>query len=132
MTITQAQLNAEINTNLPTTGSGAINAAITRQTLTDMTTAIFQSANALNVKSFGAVGNGIADDYPAFNAALTAFSAVGGGTLFVPAGNFNCISGSISPPSNTVLQGAGIDATIISNNVQTFPDDQTISIYGAM
>ncbi len=132
MTITQAQLNAEIITNLPTTGSGAITAAITRQTLTDMTTAIFQSANVLNVKSFGAVGNGIADDYPAFATASTALSAAGGGALFVPAGNFNCISGTIKPPSNTVLQGAGIDATIISNNVQTFPDDQTISIYGTM
>src|SRR5258706_939117 len=132
MTITQAQLNAEIITNLPTTGSGAITAAITRQTLTDMTTAIFQSANVLNVKSFGAVGNGIADDYQACATGSTALSAAGGGALFVPAGNFNCISGTIKPPSNTVLQGAGIDATIISNNVQTFPDDQTISIYGTM
>src|SRR6266699_654887 len=87
-----------------------------------------------DVKSapYHAKGDGAADDYPAFNMAQNALSAAGGGILFVPPGNYNCISGSIKPPSNTIIQGAGIDATVISNNVQTFPDDQTISIYGTM
>src|SRR5712672_3218692 len=67
----------------------------------------------LNVKDapFHAVGNGATDDYPAFAAAHAALGAAGGGILIVPPGNFLCSSGSVSPPSNTVLQGAGIDAT---------------------
>src|SRR5258706_8038357 len=92
-----------------------------------------QDVFVADVKSapYHAKGDGT-DDYPAFNMAQNALSAAGGGILFVPPGNYNCISGSIKPPSNTILQGAGIDATTILNNVQTFPDDQTISIYGTM
>src|SRR5258706_8696258 len=92
-----------------------------------------QDVFVADVKSapYHAKGDGT-DDYPAFNMAQNALSAAGGGILFVPPGNYNCISGSIKPPSNTILEGAGIDATTILNNVQTFPDDQTISIYGTM
>ncbi len=112
MTITQAQLNAEIITNLPTTGAGAVTAAITRQTLTDMTTAIFQSANVLNVKSFGAVGDGVTDDFLSINAAISAVSAAGGGILFFPAGTY-FTSLAVQPSSGVNLQGAGRDVTII-------------------
>jgi len=86
----------------------------------------------INVKSLGVVGDGVTDDLPAINAAINTVSAVGGGTLYFPAGTYLSASGSIKPASNTFLQGAGIDSTIISNNVPTFPDDQTISIYGTM
>src|SRR5258706_5157285 len=41
-----------------------------------------------NVKTFGAKGNGLTDDYPAINAAITAVSAAGGGTLYFPAGTY--------------------------------------------
>src|SRR5258706_8893656 len=112
MTITQAQLNTEINTNLPTTGSGAINAAIMRQTLTDVTTAIFQSANVLNVKSFGAVGNGVVDDYPAIKAADAAVASASGGMLYFPAGTY-FVSLALQPSSGVNYQGAGKDVTII-------------------
>lgn len=81
---------------------------------------------------YNANGDGIKDDFPAINAAINDISKAGGGTLYFPAGKYLCTSGSISPASNMVLQGAGIDVTIISNNVQTFPNDQTISIYGTM
>src|SRR5258706_290494 len=112
MTITQAQLNAEINTNLPTTGAGAVTAAIARQTLTDMTTAIFQSANVLNVKSFGVVGNGITDDYLTIKAADAAVASAGGGMLFFPAGTYFS-SLAVQPSSGVNYQGAGRDVTII-------------------
>src|SRR5258706_10651678 len=99
-----------------------------RISLSDLVTPIIN----VKAKAFGAKGNGSADDYPAFNAAFSFLSAAGGGTLYVPAGNYLSSSGSISPPSNIVLQGAGIDATFLLNNVNTFPNDQTISIYGTM
>ncbi len=42
----------------------------------------------LNVMDFGAVGDGVADDGPAFQSALEALADAGGGTLFVPAGRY--------------------------------------------
>src|SRR5882762_5280841 len=84
------------------------------------------------VKDFGVTGDGVTDDYPKINRALSKIASAGGGTLYFPRGTYISSSGSIKPPSNTVLQGAGIDATFLLNNVGSFPDDQTISIYGDM
>jgi Pectate lyase superfamily protein/Carboxypeptidase regulatory-like domain len=42
----------------------------------------------LNVSDFGAVGDGVTDDGPAFQSALDALADAGGGTLFVPAGRY--------------------------------------------
>ena len=42
----------------------------------------------LNLADFGAVGDGVADDGPAFQSALDALASAGGGTLFVPAGHY--------------------------------------------
>lgn len=42
----------------------------------------------LNVRDFGATGDGITDDGPAFQKALDALATAGGGTLFVPAGKY--------------------------------------------
>jgi protocatechuate 3,4-dioxygenase beta subunit len=43
---------------------------------------------SLDLSDFGAVGNGVADDGPAFQSALDALAAAGGGTLYVPAGTY--------------------------------------------
>lgn len=43
---------------------------------------------SLNVKDFGAVGDGVTNDGPAFQAALDQLLVSGGGTLFVPAGRY--------------------------------------------
>ena len=42
---------------------------------------------------FGAVGDGVADDGPALQAALDAIGEAGGGTLFVPAGRYAIVTG---------------------------------------
>jgi hypothetical protein len=42
----------------------------------------------LNLRDFGAVGDGVADDGPAFQSALDALAAAGGGTLYVPEGKY--------------------------------------------
>jgi hypothetical protein len=50
-----------------------------------------QTAN-LNLRDFGAVGDGVADDGPALQAALDALAAGGGGSLFVPEGHYAIIT----------------------------------------
>src|SRR5215203_1667896 len=46
------------------------------------------AATEVNVKDFGAVGDGVTNDAPAFQKALDALATTGGGTLFVPAGKY--------------------------------------------
>ncbi|MFT3829105.1 MAG: glycosyl hydrolase family 28-related protein [Opitutaceae bacterium] len=55
-----------------------------------------------NVRAFGAKGDGVALDSPAFNAAIEAASAAGGGTVRVPAGTYLCFS--IRLRSHLILQ----------------------------
>jgi hypothetical protein len=43
----------------------------------------------VNVKDFGAVGNGIASDSAAIQAAINAVNATGGGTVYIPEGTYN-------------------------------------------
>jgi hypothetical protein len=42
----------------------------------------------VNVRTYGAVGDGITDDYPAFLAAVKAIGARGGGTVLIPEGTY--------------------------------------------
>ena len=46
----------------------------------------------LDVRAFGAAGNGVAIDSPAFNKAIDAAAAAGGGAVIVPAGTYACHS----------------------------------------
>jgi hypothetical protein len=59
-------------------------------------------AGALNVRDFGALGDGRAKDTAAFQKALDACAAQGGGTVYVPRGSY--LIGSISLGANTTLQ----------------------------
>ena len=64
-----------------------------------------------NVRDYGAVGDGKKLDSPAINKAIEACSAAGGGTVWVPAGNYLC--GSIHLANNLNLHldaGAAIVA----------------------
>ena len=62
----------------------------------------------LNLRDFGAVGDGIADDGPAFQSALDALAAAGGGTLFVPEGKY-----AIVTPVEKNFTGIASSITII-------------------
>src|ERR1700694_1835899 len=69
------------------------------------------AAGFLDVKSFGAKGDGKTLDTPAINKAITGAAAAGCGTVFFPAGNY--LSVSIHLKSNIALsldQGATIVA----------------------
>lgn len=65
-------------------------------------------ADVVNVKDFGARGDGVADDTKAIQAALNKTGAV-----FLPQGNY-LISGTLGVSSNTRVFGAGKDLTKIS------------------
>lgn len=79
---------------------GPLNAALTQmdQSITNL---------SLNVKSFGAVGNGVANDSPAIQAAINQ-AAVTGGPVFFPAGTY-IIGASLSIPAveGLIIQGTG-------------------------
>jgi len=58
----------------------------------------------LNVRDFGAVGDGKADDTGAFMAGMKAAADAGGNTVFIPPGN-HLIKGTLDVPENVVLEG---------------------------
>jgi len=62
----------------------------------------------VNVRDWGAKGDGLTDDTAAFNAALASIAGVGGnGKLIIPAGNYK-ITGPLTYPSGYLhVEGAG-------------------------
>jgi len=65
-----------------------------------------------NVKDYGALGNGSANDATAINAAIAQANTDGGGVVHFPRGTY-LVSASVTMKSNVWLQGAGIGATTI-------------------
>ncbi len=61
-----------------------------------------------NVKSFGAVGNGVTDDSTAIQAAVTAATAAGGGTIYFPPGNFAVLKPAVNLGSITLNNVANL------------------------
>lgn len=59
------------------------------------------------VTEYGAVGDGVTNCLTAFNAAISAANAAGGGVVYVPPGIF-ALSGALSTFSTVALDGAGI------------------------
>lgn len=60
----------------------------------------------VSVRDFGAIGNGIADDRAAIQAAVDAVHAAGGGTVYIPEGTY--LMASIVPPYYTVRARTGV------------------------
>ena len=70
-------------------------------------------------QDYGAVGNGIADDTTAVQAAINAVSTAGGGTVFFPQGTYLVTptsSPAITVPSNIRLLGSDRKASILKKN----------------
>src|SRR5436305_87763 len=55
-----------------------------------------------NVRDYGAVGDGKKLDTPALNAAVTACAAGGGGTVYIPPGNY--LTGTVVLKSHVTLE----------------------------
>ena len=132
--ITTAQSNITSLQSSVATAQSNITSLQSSLTTTQGTSTSLQSAvTALQTKvarivsvrdpAFGAVGNGIADDTAAFNAALTYLNAQGGGVLYIPPGRYRKAdtSSSIVMYSNITIRGDG-DASVI------FFDDTTTVI----
>lgn len=110
MTIkTTAQLHTEINTNFPDNTSGLITPALLRTTTTDI---VDTYAGAFNVKAYGAVGNGVADDTAAINSAIVDLNAAGRGRLYFPAGTYLVSSSLTAITASAIIQGDGMNWTI--------------------
>ena len=80
---------------------------------------IFDRTNVVNVLDFGAKGDGVTDDYQAFNAAISAVTD--GGGVFVPEGKY-LIKSMLSFNKPVVLRGEGADKThlLIDHNSNAF------------
>lgn len=70
--------------------------------------------HTINVRAYGAVGNGTTDDAAAFAAAFAALTSAGGGRLYIPFGTY-LLAGSISlsVPSNCIAYGDGPGASVL-------------------
>ena len=62
------------------------------------------TAALFNVRDFGAKGDGVADDHAAFTRALNAAAENGGGTVYLPAGQY-VLRKELTIPENTELRG---------------------------
>ncbi|MFE4651522.1 glycosyl hydrolase family 28-related protein [Streptomyces sp. NPDC056707] len=66
----------------------------------------------LNVKTYGAVGNGTVDDTAAIQDAIDDANAAGGGVVYIPRGTYKLTS-AIALKSHVQLKGDGINATVL-------------------
>ncbi|MFC0708345.1 glycosyl hydrolase family 28-related protein, partial [Azorhizophilus paspali] len=72
-----------------------------------------------NVKDFGALGDGVSDDRAAIQAAIDAAYAAGGGTVYLPAGEYRVSptgdpgDGCLMLKDGVYLAGDGMDETVI-------------------
>jgi len=76
-------------------------------------------ADVVSVKDFGAVGDGVADDTAAIQAAI---NSVGNGVLYFPAGTYRC-TGELLITSALTMQGAGRGQV---RNLQPYDPDSKI------
>lgn len=84
----------------------------------------------LNVKTFGAQGNGVNDDRSAIVSAINAALAVGGGIVFFPPGVYRMTSGFTLPGNIGLLGGSG-KSTMLALDVGPSTNFVTLGANGA-
>lgn len=70
------------------------------------------STDWFNVKNYGAVGNGVADDTTAINTAIAAAAALGG-VVYLPAGTYATSASLVITADGVYLRGDGMANTVI-------------------
>ncbi len=76
------------------------------------------SVNKVSVLDFGATGDGLTNDGPAFQKALDEIAKLGGGSVFIPAGMY-FIDRTLVIPDNTEIYGEG-EKTILKRGNTPF------------
>jgi hypothetical protein len=102
--------------NIPSTYATAasISSAIAAQATTDSGQYVGKGSLVLNVKDYGAVGNGSTDDTTAIQATITAAQSAGGGTVYLPPGTYYVTSGITVSASNIKITGHSYGGTTIT------------------
>src|SRR4029079_5215854 len=80
----------------------------------------FAVPETLNLRDFGATGDGTTDDAAAFQKALDALATAGGGTLFIPEGKY-----VIATPVSKDFSGLASSITITGVESFTMPAPPT-------
>jgi len=96
------------------------------------------TVQVVNVKNFGAAGDGVADDTAAIQAALdsitnsflTTQQRSGGATLYFPEGIYRISNPLVVKSVNTTLSGAGQGATILQATTGVFSADSGPALLG--
>lgn len=81
-------------------------------------TYVAKGSQIVDVRDFGAVGNGIADDTAAFQAAVDAIDTSAGGTLLVPPGTY-FLAGQITICSDLTVEGSGATITKVGTTTSS-------------
>ncbi len=76
--------------------------------------------DVVSVKDFGAKGDGVADDTPAFAAAVSHVAGLDGGVIRVPSGTYK-ISNLQIPHNRVFIQGESSSSTVILNASASLP-----------
>jgi hypothetical protein len=96
--------------------------------LTKVTYAMIEGAQ-FNVLDYGAVGDGVANDTAAIQAAIDAANAIGGGTVWLPAGTYICENVNIKDKVTlvgtfgavTMKSRSGVDCEVLKNAEENVP-----------
>lgn len=115
-------------------GQDISNRVVKARGSTELRTLGERFSDVVNVRDFGAVGDGklaydgtikyydgATDDADAIQAAISACERRGGGTVLIPPGIYMC-SHTLNLPSGIALAGAGPQATIIAKKVPNYLD----------
>lgn len=90
---------------------------------------VTRTSDIFNVKDFGAIGDGVFDCQTAFQAAINAALAAGGGTIYIPKGTYNFPNTSTSAKldpglGNLTFKGDGYTSSILKYWEGTGNDQQ--------
>ena len=80
--------------------------------------------DAVNIKDYGAIGDGVTDDTAAIQAALTSLSS-SGGSVFIPSGTY-LVSSNLEVYSNTTIFGKGKSSIVKTTASHAFLVEGTL------
>jgi hypothetical protein len=124
-TTNKSNLVNAINEVLSTIGTVSGNlASLVTTNKSNLVSAINEVANMpkgviLNVKDYGAVGNGVANDFAAINAAIADANTKGLTTIYFPSGKYYCGNGTFNLNSSNIQFVGGANTELISKGLSS-------------